>query len=75
MKTNTTLFYWQDAPGGVLVRHDGQEHDYMCTDPLLAAQVLQNGQAIIVAADDAEETVGELALRGVDVREVLEVAA
>ncbi len=74
MKINTALLYWRDVPGGVLFRSDGREHDYMCTEPLLAAQVLQSGKAIVVARDDAAETVGELALRGVEVSAV-EVAA
>ena len=73
MKINTTLLFF-DSPG-VLLRRDAVDDDYMCTVPLLAAQVLRGGQAITVAADYVAETVGELALRGVDVREVVPVMA
>lgn len=75
MKTDATLFYWQDTPGGVLLRHDIQEHDYMCTGVMLAAQVLQGGQAIVVARTDAEATVDELWQRGVPVAWVERVDA
>ena len=70
MKINTALLYWRDNTGGVLLRRDGLADDYMCTEPILAAQVLQSGKAIVVTVDDAAETVGELALRGVDVSAV-----
>jgi hypothetical protein len=69
MKIDTALFYWGDTPG-VLMRHDIREYDYMCTGVMLAAQVLQGGQAIVVAADDAAATVNELRARGVPVRVV-----
>ena len=75
MKIQTTVLFWRDNTGGVLLRRDGMEDDYMCTTPILAAQVLQGGQAIVVAVDDAAETVGELVLRGVEVSEVQEVTA